>query len=194
MDTMPCGEPSGKTFLARYNVAMRLRLFVPVLLLAGTMAMAAGTPSEPRFPGAAVIPRPELKGRSVARQARAGDPGVGLFAAAQPAWWVAASPLSGSVARAFGPGLALAGDPGDGLAARGRAWLGYGELLRGRNDEEALLAGREALSLASGRVDAIRLVARALLALGRADEARQALETHLEFNPTHAVQLADLMP
>ncbi|TDI42332.1 MAG: hypothetical protein E2P00_06435, partial [Acidobacteria bacterium] len=71
-----------------------------------------------------MIPRPELQGRSVARQARPGDPGVGLFARTEPAWWVAASPWSGSVARAFGPGLALEGDPGDGLAVRARAWLG----------------------------------------------------------------------
>ncbi|MFQ5671004.1 MAG: hypothetical protein ACE5HD_10885 [Acidobacteriota bacterium] len=61
-------------------------------------------------PGAGTIRRPPVVVPAVSlTRATPADPHLGSFVTEHPRWWCASSPLTGSVARAFGPGLGLPG-------------------------------------------------------------------------------------
>lgn len=109
--------------LAVWCSVVRGGVFLLLALLVAVPARMAAEPAPGRFPGADIRHPPELAGRALARQALPGHAGPGAFAARQPAWSVGVSPWSGSVSRAFGPGLQLPGAAAGDLPARARAWL-----------------------------------------------------------------------
>ncbi len=118
-----CCAPGAGHLLALARLqGLARRLAMGLLLLAPVLAGSA-PPAATEWPPSDRIRRPEAPPARPLAAADAAHPRVGPFVARHPAWWVGVEPLSGSVARAFGPGERLPGDGRLPLAARLAEWL-----------------------------------------------------------------------